>query len=140
MGLSAPSASLSVQVPKDIVGSVENVTKLAFAELQKRTDQCNAYRAFLLQQIALCDVDILRCDRVLAVLRARVEEQQPARARWKVKGHCDKDTEAIQWFNRRDKAVGVRGLLDAMQESLDKKVNMLSREITRRQAEASFSK
>ena len=111
---------------------------MSFADLQKRTDECNAYRSFLLGQIALCDMDMRECERALAAMRAALENRSPDTAKWRIEGMYNSNDSVNHWFAKLDKAEGVRGLLDAAQESLDKKSYMLSREITRRQAEVTM--
>lgn len=109
-----------------------DVTRVNDAELSRLMAHCVEYRAYLLPQIALMEVDITALDRQIERKGASIKLAEEEGTKWRGEAvvTLDKDIQYLE--DARDKIQAVTDVAKSVAEGLTEKYNLLSRELTRR--------
>jgi len=132
LGLSVPTQNAL----SDLEGSYRvsgDITTCHATELINKMELCSGNRTYVLAQMALIDIDIGEMQSDLNKLRYRIFQCNEDLTKWRVEQIYNADEDVIALQARVRELQGTYAILDALQEGIDKRHAVLSREITRRQ-------
>jgi len=133
LGLELPSRSLCKHVSDAY--SIGDVSNLPVSELTKRMGWAVQTAAYVHTQMALLEIDRLSAEKDLSRLQAKFNQKHGSMAKWKAQEAQTLDPEIQKQIELVDYYVGEYSVLEALCEGMSGIERVLSRELSRRQAE-----
>lgn len=120
---------------KSVLNPGVDITKVNSRKLGQMYTRAASAAGYARHDLALCDVRLSAARRVLAQIEARVGLESDEKQQWRVKDACRRNTSWQKADGVVEREHAYFRVLTALVESLDQRVSVLSREMTRRQSD-----
>lgn len=117
----------------------EDITRLPSASISKLMASCANQHAYILSQMALRSVELCRKGRIFERRKAVILSGCSERNKYRSEAVCSCDKQLQSLEDEYDLLEGIIEMMKAVSDGLKEKASVLSRELSRRQAEAGLA-